>query len=109
MATVGAPRGQVMTPRPGRPGNRVRHGGYIVWEVVLAILVVALAVAVKDHPAPLPGDSGVSVAWQHLLLPHHALASAVEDVSTVAWPVPQAVVLAGVTFVLLTLRRCWRW
>jgi membrane-associated phospholipid phosphatase len=105
MATVGAPRGQVMTPRHGKRDKGVRHGGYIVWEVVLAILIVALAVAVKDHPAPLPGDAGVSVAWQHLLLPHHALASAVEDVSTVAWPVPQAVVLAAVTLVLLALRR----
>ena len=105
MVTVGAPRGQVMTPRHGKRDKGVRHGGYIIWEVVLAILIVALAVAVKDHPAPLPGDAGVSVAWQHLLLPHRALASAVEDVSTVAWPVPQAVVLAGVTLVLLALRR----
>lgn len=89
----------------GQQRRQVGHGPFVAGEVVLLALALALAIVVKGHPAPLPGDAGVAVGWQHLLLPHHLLTSAVDDVSTIAWPVPQGVTLGAVTLVLLALRR----
>ncbi len=107
MATIDAPRGQTPRREQGRGGREtaVWHGGFIAGEIILAVLILALAVAVKGHPAPLPGDVGISVTWQRLLLPHRTLTTVVDDVSTVGWPLPQAVTLAGVTLVLIALRR----
>lgn len=84
---------------------RTGDGRLIFVEVALLALVLALAIAVKAQPGPLPGDVGVAVAWQHAVLPHHTLTAAVEEVSTVAWPVPQAATLAVVALALLLLRR----
>src|SRR5437763_1258483 len=61
--------------------------------------------AVRRHPGPLPGDVGVALALQHFLLPHHWLASLVDGVSAINWPVPSAIVVAGVVGLLVTLRR----
>ena len=73
---------------------------------MLALLAaLALAVIVRRHPGPLPGDVGVTLALQHLLLPHHWLASLVDAVSAINWPVPSAIVVVGVVGLLVTLRR----
>ncbi len=103
MATIGVQRRHTATG--GRQETGAARRGFVVGEVVLLIAALALAIVVKARPAPLPGDVGVAVGWQHLLLPHHLLTAAVEDVSAIAWPVPQGVALAGVTLVLLALRR----
>ena len=84
---------------------RVRHGGFLAGEALLLVLSAALAVIVKGHPAPLSGDVGITLAVQHLLLPHRLLADLIDGVSTVNWPQPAAVFLAAVTVALLVLRR----
>lgn len=90
---------QAERPRP------VRHGRFVAGEVVLLIAALALAVAVKRHPAPLPEDVPVALGVQHLFLPHQALTNAVDAVSTINWPLPSAIALAVVVVLFLVLRR----
>jgi len=104
MATAQVRRREDIQGRRGY-GPRVGHSGFIAGEIVLAILALGLAFMMKGHPAPLPGDAGVEVGWQRLLAPHHLLTTAIDDVSTIAWPIPQAVVLVAVTLALFLLRR----
>jgi membrane-associated phospholipid phosphatase len=82
-----------------------RHAAFVAGELAVLLTALALAVIVRRHPGPLPGDVGVALALQHLLLPHHWLASLVDGVSTINWPVPSAIVVAGVVGLLVTLRR----
>src|SRR5919201_3440197 len=82
-----------------------RHAGFASGELLALLAALALAVIVRRHPGPLPGDVGVALALQHLLLPHHWLASLGDGVSTINWPVPSAIVMAGVVGLLVTLRR----
>ena len=98
--------------RVSRPGQERtirsflrRHAGFAIGELVALLAALALAVIVRRHPGPLPGDVGVALALQHLLLPHHWLASLVDGVSAINWPVPSAIVVAGVVGLLATLRR----
>ena len=81
------------------------HAPFIAGEVLIVVLAMALAVIVAHHPAPLPGDAGVALAEQHLILPHAALTWTIDAVSTINWPIPSAVALIVVTIVLLLLRR----
>jgi len=81
------------------------HGVFLAAEVLLAVLVAALAVAVKGHPGPLPGDVGATLDLQHALLPHQALTALVDSVSTINWPQPSAVALVAIVLVLLVSRR----
>ena len=97
------PRGGVDTRHGAtRP---VRHGAFIAGEAVLLVLAMALAVAVKRHPGPLPEDVPVALGTQHLLLPHHALTNALDAVSTINWPIPSAITLAVVVVLFLLVRR----
>ncbi len=84
---------------------QVRHGRFLVGEALLLALIAALAVAVKGHPAPFPGDVGITLGVQHLLLPHRLLTNLLDGVSTINWPQPAAVILVVVTALLLVLRR----
>jgi membrane-associated phospholipid phosphatase len=81
-----------------------RHAAFAGGELVVLLAALALAVIVRRHPGPLPGDVGVALALQHFLLPHHWLASLIDGVSTINWPVPSAIVLAAVVALLVTLR-----
>lgn len=83
----------------------VRHPHFAIGEALLLAPALALAAVVARHPGPLPGDVGLTLAEQHLLLPHWLLAQAIEGVSTINWPIPSAITLVAVTVVLLILRR----
>ena len=88
--------------RVARPGQERRsqsfarrHAAFAGGELAVLLAALALAVIVRRHPGPLPGDVGVALALQHLLLPHHWLASLVDAVSAINWPVPSAIVVVG--------------
>src|SRR5579885_1370353 len=53
--------------------SRVRHGRFFAGEALLLALIAALAAAVKGHPTPFPDDVRITLAVQHLLLPHRLL------------------------------------
>jgi membrane-associated phospholipid phosphatase len=82
-----------------------------LWPVVLgaiallAALLAVLAVIVKNHPGPLPGDVGLELGVQHALLPHPALAGPLEAISTLNWPKPTAITMALIVVAFLLLRR----
>ena len=97
--TRGATRDHAVQP------PAVRHPRFVIGEVLLLVPALALAAVVERHPAPLPGDVGLTLAEQHLLLPHRLLAQAIDAVSTINWPIPSAITLVVVTVVLLILRR----
>jgi undecaprenyl-diphosphatase len=56
-------------------------------------------------PAPLPGDVGLTVWWQHLILPHQRLSSTIEVDSTLNWPRPGAIIVATTIAIFVTLLR----
>lgn len=74
--------------------------------MALLVAAVALALVVKAHPGPLPDDVPLELADQRLLLPHHLLATALDQVSRVNWPTPAGIVV-GTVFALLLRRRRW--
>jgi undecaprenyl-diphosphatase len=74
---------------------------------LLALLVAALALdtLVAVHPAPLPGDVGLILAWQHLILPHRVLRASLIADSTFNWPRPAAIMAAVIVAIFALLRR----
>src|SRR5881392_2760465 len=82
-----------------------RHAAFAIGELLALLAALALAVIVRRHPGPLPGDVGAALALQHLLLPHHVLASLVDVVSAINWPVPSAIVVVALVGLLLIARR----
>ncbi len=112
MSTIQTPRAYAARRAPtsagidgSRDGSSGRHGLFAGGELLLLVLALALAVVVHGHPTPLPGDVGASLAVQRALLPHHTLTAALDEVSTINWPIPSAIVLAAIVVVLLVLRR----
>jgi membrane-associated phospholipid phosphatase len=103
MASISA---RSLQPVPIRKGHhRIPHAAFIAGEGILLLIILALSILVKRHPGPVPGDLGLELDVQHWLLPHKALTSAVEAVSTFNWPVPAAATLAAVFVIFLVLRR----
>jgi membrane-associated phospholipid phosphatase len=100
---------RVRVARPGQERTSRsfarRHAAFAGGELAMLLTALALAVIVRRHPGPLPGDVGVALALQHVLLPHHGLDSLLDGVSAINWPVPSAIVVAGVVGLLVTLRR----
>lgn len=82
-----------------------RHRGFVLAEVLLLAMVMALNVIVRLHRGPLPGDVGIVLALQRWLLPHRTLSLLLEQVSSVTWPIPAIITLATVVVLLLLLRR----
>lgn len=96
------------TARPlprSREALRVPHATFIGVELILLLAALALAIIVKYHPGPLPGDVGIEVHWQRWLLPHQTITNAIEWVSNVSWPLPSAMVITGIMVLFLLLRR----
>jgi undecaprenyl-diphosphatase len=84
----------------------MRHAGFAIAEIILLALLIALTVAVRTHGgAPLPGDVHGELDLQHWLRPHSPLVSALDAASTVGWPLPAAIAVAGASALLLVLRR----
>ena len=46
------------------------HATFLAAELAIAVAALALTAAVRAHPGPLPGDVGLTLAWQHLVRPH---------------------------------------
>jgi len=82
----------------------VPHLRFILGELLLVAALAALALDLKRHPGPLPYDVSVTLGEQHLLLPHHLLSSALEEVSQINWPIPAGIVVGVVVIGLLLLR-----
>src|SRR5919199_786824 len=99
-------RGRVARPGQERTSQSCarRHAAFAAGELVVLLAALALTVIVRRHPGPLPGDVGVALALQHLLLSHHWLTSLLDAVSAINWPVPSAIVVVGVVGLLVTLR-----
>src|SRR5437764_15403753 len=64
---------RVRVTRTGQEGTSRsfvrRHVGFAISELLALLAALALAVIVRSHPGPLPGDVGAALALQHLLLP----------------------------------------
>lgn len=78
---------------------------FVLVEVVLLAIVAALTIAVKIHQGPFPGDAGFEIDVQHWIRPQHALTTALDSASTINWPQPAAIIVAGSAALLLALRR----
>jgi undecaprenyl-diphosphatase len=89
---------------PGRQAGP-RHVLFLVGEAIVLLLLLALAVVVRSHPGPLPGDAAVEVDVQRALLYRGPMTGGLEMISTLNWPVPTIVTLAAITVVFLFLRR----
>src|SRR5690242_5792677 len=74
-------------------------------ELVLLVLGLAMAVLVARHPAPLPGDVGVALDVQHLLLPSKVVTQGLDAVSAANWPIPSAIAIVVAVVALLVLHR----
>jgi undecaprenyl-diphosphatase len=72
---------------------------------VLLTLFLVMAVVVKLHSGPLPGDVGLTLHLQQWLRPHRTVTDAIVMVSTVAWPIPSIITIAVLGVLLLAMRR----
>jgi len=81
------------------------HRGFLPAALVLLVAALALDALVAAHPAPFPGDVGLLLAWQHLVLPHRLLRESIIADSTVNWPRPAAIIAAAIVTGFALLRR----
>jgi membrane-associated phospholipid phosphatase len=88
-----------------RGGATPSHVLFAGLEIALLVLLGALALAVRSHPGPLPGDVGLEVGTQHALLHRGLLTDGLEAISTLNWPIPSVITLAIIMAMLLLLRR----
>lgn len=88
-----------------RTSTRVSHVRFVAGEVILVAVLLGLAIMVKRHPGPLPGDVGGALDVQQALLPHTTVTGAVEAVSTLNWPIPSVITLAVIVLIFLLLKR----
>jgi undecaprenyl-diphosphatase len=82
------------------------HVGFVVAELVILVAALALVAVVKAQPGPLPGDVGLTLAWQRLVRPYPWPTALIEADSTINWPLPSAVAIA-VTVLVFALWRRW--
>lgn len=81
------------------------HWPLIVTELALLLGTLVLAVIVKIHPGPLPGDLDMTITWQHLIRPNQFLTSPLGFISTITWPMYVAIQMAALVVVLALCRR----
>ena len=81
------------------------HARLIAAAVTLLVATIVLSALVKVHPGPLPGDISLTLAWQHLILPHPWLVASLKFVSTINWPRPAAITATAITVAFALWRR----
>lgn len=96
-------RRRVGNIEPGVGGPHLSF--FIAAEVVILVLLLALAAIVRQHPGPLPGDAGIEVDVQKALLGRGIITAGLEGISTLNWPVPTAITMAIIVGIFLLLRR----
>jgi undecaprenyl-diphosphatase len=77
----------------------------IAVELVLLAAFIALTVIVTGHLAPLPGDVGLTLWWQHLVRPHHLLTTVFDDARAINFPSGVGLTLIVLVAVFALLRR----
>jgi membrane-associated phospholipid phosphatase len=81
------------------------HAAYAAMVGAALLGMIALTVAVARDAGPLPGDVGLTVWWQRLILPHPWLSRLLEIDSTVNWPRPAGILVATAIAVFVALSR----
>jgi membrane-associated phospholipid phosphatase len=81
------------------------HLLFIAAELAILCLLLALAVIVRQHPGPLPGDARLEVGVQSALLGRGIVTTGLDGISTLNWPVPTAITMAVIVGIFLLLRR----
>jgi undecaprenyl-diphosphatase len=89
---------KVTSPVSGWRSRAVKRSEPHVVPLVCALALLAatlvLTVLVVAHPGPLPGDVGVMLWWQHLVLSHHTLTVLLDEVSTLNFPYTSTITIA---------------
>lgn len=93
----------ISTPRSVR--SIQQHGTFLAVETMLLVALVALGIIVRLHPGPLPGDLGLSLAWQHLIRPNQTLITIIEFFGNSTWPLQAILIAFGIAAVFAYLRR----
>jgi hypothetical protein len=78
----------------------------IAVELVLLAAFIALTVIVTGHLAPLPGDVGLTVWWQHLVRAHQVLTTIFDAARAINFPSGVGITLL-VLVALFALFRRW--
>lgn len=78
---------------------------YIVVACAVLLGMLAVTAPVAINPGPLPGDVGLTVWWQHLILPHPWLTRLLEIDSTINWPQPAGILVATTIALFVALSR----
>lgn len=81
------------------------HPGFLVAQLVLLAAALGLTALAKANPGPLPGDVGITLAWQHLVRPHPLPTEAIGAVSTINFPQPARYLTIAIVIGLLLFRR----
>lgn len=70
--------------------SKVRTRFFVV-ELLLLIAALTMVVIVKGNPGPLPGDVGITLAWQEAVRPHPVPTAILETISIINWPLPAGI------------------
>ena len=81
------------------------HPAFLVAQLALLAAALGLTALAKANPGPLPGDVGITLAWQHLVRPHPLPTEAIGAVSTINFPQPARYLTIAVVVALLLCRR----
>src|SRR5690349_8556389 len=81
------------------------HAAYAAMVGAALLGMIALIVAVARDAGPLPGDVGLTVWWQRLILPHSWLSRLLQIDSTVNWPRSAGILVATAIAVFVALSR----
>ncbi len=81
------------------------HPAFLVAQLVLLAAALGLTALAKANPGPLPGDVGITLAWQQLVRPHSLPTEAIGAVSTINFPRPARYLTIAVVVALLLCRR----
>lgn len=99
---------QISNRTKPRENSRIAawHIPFLIWELIILILLVSLALVVHLVREPLLGDDAIEVAWQKLILPHQTVTQIIDFASTINWP---NYAMAGVVVIVIALLLLRRW